>query len=98
MKRRRLPPAVELVIWVGFGFFLAAYAYLLAGCAAQVGPVAWAVGQASVCRGPSETTYGPEGVTSERCEGGYVAGGALSSSAGRVVSVIGDGLRMVAPP
>lgn len=64
------------------------------GCAGQVGPVAWAFGQSSVCRGPAESYYSAATGTleAESCQGGYVSGGPVSEPAGRALGVVGRGL------
>lgn len=64
------------------------------GCAGQVGPVAWAFGQSSVCRGPAESYYSVAtgALEAESCQGGYVSGGPVSEPAGRALGVVGRGL------
>lgn len=66
---------------------------LLVGCAFGAGPIGFAFGQASICRGPATTVYSATGeLLSETCEGGYVAGGPVSDSAGRAIGVVGQGV------
>jgi hypothetical protein len=85
--------AVHLLAALGLAVLL--LVLLLAfGCAGQVGPVAWAFGQSSVCRGPAESYYSAATGTleAESCQGGYVTGGPVSEPAGRAMGVVGRGL------
>lgn len=88
---------VDTVIFWGAIVGLTGVLVYAVGCAGQVGPVAWAFGQSSVCRGPAESFYSSATgeLEAERCEGGYVAGGALSGAATGALEAVGEPLMRV---